>query len=59
MYLAKQHLHMSFVRIGEMFSGRDHSTVMHAVEKIQKNIQTDQQLLREIHALESELGIRK
>jgi chromosomal replication initiator protein len=50
---------MSYVRIGEMFSGRDHSTVMHAVEKIQKKTQTDQQLLREIHALESELGIRK
>ena len=57
MYLGKKYLRISFVRLGELFSNRDHTTVMNAVEKIDKNVQNDPQLLREMRALEQEIGV--
>lgn len=59
MFLSKKHLGMSHVRIGEAFSGRDHTTVMNAVSKIESKMQNDVQLLREVHALETELHFRE
>lgn len=56
MLLGKKYLRMSFVRLGELFSNRDHTTVMNAVEKIEDRMQGDPQLLREIRAIERELG---
>ena len=38
MYLCRDIANMSFPKIGEDFGNRDHSTVMHAVKKIQKEI---------------------
>ena len=58
MYLGKKYKHMSYVRLGEVFSGRDHTTVMNAVAKIEKSMQNDPQLLREVGAIEQELGFR-
>lgn len=55
MQLLKKYLRMSYVRIGEVFEGRDHTTVMNAVEKIESKLQNDPQLLREVRALEKEL----
>ncbi len=55
MFLCKKYLRMSFVRLGELFSNRDHTTVMNAVEKIEEKLQNDPQLLREVRALEKEL----
>jgi len=57
MYIGKKHLRMSYVRLGESFSNRDHTTVMHAVEKIEKKIQEDSQMLREIRTIEREVGL--
>jgi chromosomal replication initiator protein len=57
MFLGKKHLRMSYVRLGEVFSGRDHTTVMNAVEKIEGKMQNDPQLLREVRAMEQELGV--
>ena len=57
MYIGKKYLRMSFVKLGEVFSGRDHTTVMNAVEKIEKKIQDDPQLLREVRALQRELNV--
>jgi chromosomal replication initiator protein len=48
---------MSYVRLGEAFSNRDHTTVMHAVEKIDDKIQEDTQLLREVRTIEREVGL--
>ncbi len=59
MFLGKKHLTLSFVRLGEVFSGRDHTTVMNAVEKIEGRMQNDPQLLREMHAIEVECGFVK
>lgn len=55
MFLCKKYLRMSYVRLGELFSGRDHTTVMNAVDKIESKVQNDPQLLREVRALEKEL----
>ncbi len=59
MFMSKKHLRMSYVRIGENFSHRDHTTVMHAVDKIDKKLQEDSQMLREVRAIEREIGVAK
>lgn len=56
MHLSKKYLRLSYVRIGELFSHRDHTTVMNAVSKIEKQMMNDPQLLREVRALEKELN---
>jgi chromosomal replication initiator protein len=57
MHLGRKHLRMSHVRLGEAFSGRDHTTVMNACEKIEQRMQNDAQLLREVRAIELELHL--
>lgn len=55
MFLLKKYLRTSYVRIGEIFSNRDHTTVMNSYNKIEAMLQNDHQLLREMRALEKEL----
>lgn len=57
MFIGKKYLNISFVRLGEIFSHRDHTTVMNAVKKIEKQMQNDPQLLREVRAMERELHL--
>lgn len=56
MYLCKKYLRIPYLRLGELFSGRDHTTVMNAVGKIDGKQHNDPQMLREVRALEKELG---
>lgn len=56
MFLCKKVLQMSYVRIGECFGNRDHTTVINAYEKIDALLQSDPQLLREVRALEREIS---
>ena len=55
MYLAKEMTQKSLPEIGAAFGGRDHTTVLHAVKKINKERQTDEQLRHELHILEQSL----
>ncbi len=57
MFMAKKYLRISFVRLGESFGNRDHTTVMHACDKIDGKLNEDAQLLREMRAIEKEVGI--
>ena len=57
MYLGKKYLRMSFVRLGETFGNRDHTTVMNSVQKIEKKIEEDGQMMREVRTLEREVGL--
>jgi len=41
MYLARQLTHASLAEVGRAFGGKDHTTVLHAVEKIQTLLQED------------------
>ncbi len=51
MYLAKTLTTRSLPEIGRRFGGRDHSTVLHAVRKIESLMQQDDKLAREIQLL--------
>ena len=52
MYLAKELTQKSLPEIGDMFGGRDHTTVLHAVRKIAKERNNDQDLNQQLHVLE-------
>ncbi len=51
MYLAKKLTSRSLPEIGRRFGGRDHSTVLHAVRKIEKLLEQDENLKQEITLL--------
>ncbi len=51
MYLAKQLTSRSLPEIGRKFGGRDHTTVMHAVRRIEELKQTDSTLSEDIDLL--------
>ncbi|MBT4167977.1 MAG: chromosomal replication initiator protein DnaA, partial [Rhodospirillaceae bacterium] len=51
MYLAKQLTTRSLPEIGRKFGGRDHTTVMHAVKRIEELRQTDATLAEDIDLL--------
>lgn len=55
MYLSRELTDCSLPKIGEEFGGRDHTTVIHAHEKISKLIQTDSQLQRQIKEITDSL----
>ncbi|NLO22168.1 MAG: chromosomal replication initiator protein DnaA [Syntrophomonadaceae bacterium] len=49
MYLCRKLTDASYPQIGEQFGGRDHTTVMHANDKIEKEIANDQEVLQLIN----------
>jgi chromosomal replication initiator protein len=51
MYLAKVLTPRSLPEIGRRFGGRDHTTVLHAVRKIEDLVANDQKLAREVELL--------
>nr|WP_279100124.1 chromosomal replication initiator protein DnaA [Bartonella apis] len=51
MYLAKMMTPRSLPEIGRRFGGRDHTTVLHAVRKIEDMVGADQQLAKELELL--------
>ncbi len=52
MYLCRELADMSYPRIGELFGGRDHTTVIHAYEKISKASKEDLKLKNELQVIE-------
>ena len=48
MYLAREETESSLPQIGASLGGRDHTTVMYGVEKISEQIESDEQLRREV-----------
>lgn len=55
MYLCRMLTDQSFPRIGLEFGGRDHSTVIHAVDKIEKDILENNQLKEIINEIKAKL----
>ncbi|PIR21236.1 MAG: chromosomal replication initiator protein DnaA [Deltaproteobacteria bacterium CG11_big_fil_rev_8_21_14_0_20_47_16] len=55
MYLCKKHLHSSFPEIGHKFGGKDHTTVMHAVRKIEALIPNNTKMRDDVAFLEKSL----
>lgn len=55
MYLSRELTDASLPKIGEEFGGRDHTTVIHAHEKITNMLSNDQQLQRELDEITEQL----
>lgn len=55
MYLAKELTQKSLPEIGDLFGGRDHTTVLHAVRKISDARSKQAELNRTLHVLEQTL----
>jgi len=51
MYLSRQLTHASLSDIGRAFGGKDHTTVLHAVTKLQAMVQEDAKLKQTIDTL--------
>ena len=51
MYLCRELADLSYPKIGELFGGRDHTTVIHAYEKISKNKNTNLALQKELQEM--------
>ena len=55
MFIAKELTQKSLPEIGELFGGRDHTTVLHAVRKIGAERQQNSELNQQLHVLEQTL----
>ncbi|MFW5681201.1 MAG: chromosomal replication initiator protein DnaA, partial [Pseudomonadota bacterium] len=55
MYLAKQLTPRSLPEIGRRFGNRDHTTVMHAVKKVEELMRDDDTIARDVEALRRRL----
>ena len=55
MYLCRKLLDISLPKIGESIGGRDHTTVIYAISKIEKQLESDEGLQKTVHALEKEI----
>jgi chromosomal replication initiator protein len=55
MYLCRELTDYSLPRIGDFFGGRDHTTVIHACEKISKEMKNDPHFEKSIKEMESHL----
>lgn len=57
MYLLRNENNASFPSIGQQFGGRDHTTAMHACEKITKLLEHDEELGRDINFIKERLYV--
>jgi chromosomal replication initiator protein len=55
MYLLRQEANVSLPQIGEALGGRDHTTVMYAIEKIADNIERDANLRKRVVNIKQQL----
>ena len=55
MYICRNYLKESLPKIGSEFGGKDHTTVMHSVNKIDKMIKTDKNLANDIEKIALEI----
>ena len=58
MYLIKETLGIPLTRIGELFGGRDHSTVIHSIRKVEEEMERDPAFRRLVDATRAELEQR-
>lgn len=55
MYLCRRLTTLSFPELGQKFGGKDHTTIMHGVSKIQKELEINPQLRSTLLAIEKSL----
>lgn len=57
MYIMREELKLSYPVIGQALGGRDHTTVIHACDKIIRNLKTNDKLRQDINTLRQKLHI--
>jgi chromosomal replication initiator protein len=57
MFLARELLGMQLVEIGQAFGGRDHSTVIHSLDKVQKDMTRDRKFRDRVDLARRELAV--
>lgn len=55
MYLIRKYIDIPLKKVGEMFGGKDHTTVMSALTKVDKELKTNEQLKTAIEDLEKKI----
>jgi chromosomal replication initiator protein len=55
MYLSREYTDLSLPKIGRAFGGRDHTTVLHAVDKIRDLMQADAAVFSDVTSLSQNL----
>ena len=56
MFLCKELTSYSYPEIGKAFGGKDHTTVIHAVKKIESILEIDQKLKKQIFELKESIS---
>ncbi len=57
MYLIKNELDDSYEKIGSLFGGRNHTTVMHACNRTATRLKKDLRLVRDVNTIKREMGL--
>ncbi|MBF2047386.1 MAG: chromosomal replication initiator protein DnaA [Leptolyngbya sp. IPPAS B-1204] len=57
MYLMRQHTDLSLPKIGEVFGGKDHTTVLYSCEKIAQQKEADPELARNLRQLSDRISL--
>lgn len=55
MYIMREELHLSYPKIAKEIGRKDHTTIMHGVEKIEKEIDSNERLRQEINLIKERL----
>ncbi|MFO0934097.1 MAG: chromosomal replication initiator protein DnaA [Planctomycetota bacterium] len=58
MYLAREETGMSLVEIGDFFAGRDHTTVLYAVERVAERVRSDEPFRQTVERLRDRIRTR-
>jgi len=57
MYLLKTKMNYTYERIGNIFNGRNHASVLYSCNKLDKLLKKDKTLLYEVNAIKDQVGI--
>ncbi len=55
MYLCRELTNLSLPKIGALFGGRDHTTVIHAIDKVKRLMQSDREVFHQVNKLSQKL----